>query len=254
MMYKRFLIPLKGGRCLVEKLQNGGARVSLAMRGLARRPLDLWLFDETNAYRFPQKLYPDKSGNMLYRQDVRDMGLETVTYACLLDEELQPVAEGGKNTDWRSIMLNAGSVQTKTQTETEETAEENCPETAETAAAEDAEREIKNEVKKLVSELDEQLRPQPQKPCTKPPLPCELDWQDIDLKQLAANKRLWKYARNPFVTSHCRDKGLLLAENDKFYFLGVPCDKADRFSGCSQGFRIFTDKDGKGFCILKCEK
>ncbi|MBQ6554769.1 MAG: hypothetical protein IJL89_06020, partial [Firmicutes bacterium] len=123
MLYKRFLIPLKGGRCLVEKLQNGGARISLAMRGLARRPLDLWLFDDNNAYFFPKKLYPDKAGNVFLRQDVRDMSLDTVTCACLLDEELQPVAEGGKKTDWRSIMLGTArswDEQAESKTETAE--------------------------------------------------------------------------------------------------------------------------------------
>ena len=193
------------------------------------------------------------------------MPLDTVTCACLLDESLQPIYEGGKKTDWRSIMLNIGKT-AENVSDTAKDGENGIPEaekpentvteTAENASPsqnedikEDIKEEVKEEVKKLVSQLDEQLKPR-----QKAPLPNGLDWCETDLKQLAANKRLWKYARNPFVISHCREKGLLLAENEKFYYLGVPCEYSDRLNGCSQGFRIFGDKDGRSYCILKCEK
>lgn len=240
-VYKRFVIPFGsangGGKCLAE-IMDKTVRITLAVRQKQRKPLDMWLFDDTNAYLYPKPLYADRNGNISLRQAIKDSGLSKVRCVCLLDNEREPQFVGfcGEKLDWRGILLNSAKPT--------EAAESN----AENVSGE----EFKQQVREMVEELDDKLK---EMPVLSADIPDGMDWRDITLKQVAENKRLWKYARNPFVASHCGgEKPLIMAENEKFYFLGVPCDKKDRFVGCSQGFRIFTDRGGGDYCILKCEK
>ena len=80
-------------------------------------------------------------------------------------------------------------------------------------------------------------------------------WQRITPKEVAGSKRLWKYAKNPFVTAEFNKfKHLLYREDEKFCFLAVPCMQNERFAGAAQGFRMFERHGGNDYAILKCEK
>ena len=227
--YKRFFIPLKGGKLLAERLQDNTVRLTLIIRYTGKKPLDLWLFDSEKAYRYPKTLYADRNGNIVLRQILKDTGLSEIRCACLLDDERQTAAEGfsGEKLDWQNIMLKGSMPEVTTE-------------------------EFKDCVRDIVEELDEELSPEQPKASG---LPEGCDWQQIDLNRLAGDKRLWRYARNPFVSEEYRKyEHLLLGENDKFCFLAVPCSPEERYLGRSQGFRMYSASDGQNYCILKCEK
>lgn len=237
MAYKRFLIPLKGGRLLAERFGDGTIRLGLVLKQAARKPLDLWLFDDEKAWHCPKTLYGDRSGSINLRMVVRDTGLDAVRCACLTDSDRQAEAVGycGGPLDWQSILQNSGKK-------------------PEEAPPEISAESFKEQVREMVEQLDSQLNGPVCLPQTAG-LPDGLDWKKIDMDRLAGDKRLRRYARNPFVTEECKKyEHLLLAENDNFCFLGVPCAPEERCLGRSQGFRIFADCGGTNYCVLKCEK
>ncbi len=235
--YKRFPIPIKNGRLLAERLQDNTIRLTMFIKQPVKKPLDLWLFDKERAYRYPNTLYADKSGNLSLRRVLRDTGLEEVCCVCLIDSERQPeiVGYSGEKIDWQGILLKGGTEQKAEQQE----------EKAET---------FKDRVRDMVEQFDEQLSPVSGS-IKADMLPEDLDWKKTDLYGLAQDKRLWRYARNPFVSEKCKKhEHLLIAENDKFCFLGVPCRPEEKYIGRSQGFRISAERSGVYYCVLKREK
>ncbi len=241
--YKRFIIPVKtstggGGRCLCELLPNGSLRVTLALKGLERRPLNLWIFDGEKAVVYPKTLYPQNTGVLELRGIMPSCGLENVCGIALTDESMASCAEGftGKPTDWRAL-LQKGSM-AKEEPITDE--------------------EFKDRVKGLVKELDNSLHggEETAEQAETPEVAEDIDgWQRITPKEVAGSKRLWKYAKNPFVTAEFNKfKHLLYREDEKFCFLAVPCMQNERFAGAAQGFRMFERHGGNDYAILKCEK
>ena len=240
--YRRFVIPIKtavsgGGRCLCELLPNGCMRVTLAVKGLPRRALNLWIFDDAKAVVYPKTLYPNNAGTLELRGNMPSCGLEKVCGAALTDEAMQQQAAGftGNAVDWQA-MLQRGSM----------AAEEKDKEKDKKEEPQINAEEVKHRVKGLVKELDESLHGEEQK---------SGEWRKITPKDVAENKRLWKYAKNPFLTAEFNKFGhLLYCEDEKFCRLGVPCLPEERFAGAAQGFRIFDVIDGNNYAVLKCEK
>ena len=231
--YKRFVIPVSAangkGRCLCELLPGGCLRVTLTLRGLEKKPLNLWIFDTEKAVVYPKTLYPVNSGVLELRGSMPCCGLETVYGIALTDENMQKQAEGftGKAIDWQTL-LQTGSMADDDPADTEE---------------------FKNKVKGLVQELDTSLHD------SKENADNNDKWQQITPKEIAANKKIWKYAKNPFVISEFNKYGhLLYREDAKFCFLAVPCAQNERFAGAAQGFRIFEQYDENDYAVMKCEK
>lgn len=244
--YKRFIIPTKtstgsGGRCLCELLQNGALRITLALKGLERQPLNLWIFDGEKAVIYPKTLYPRSTGILELRGAMPSCGLESISGIALTNADMLEQASGftGKAVDWRSLLQN-GSMSKESPITDEE---------------------FKQRVKGLVEELDKSLQndTEPHDETVAPQQAGQPsandDWQRITPKEVAENKRLWKYAKNPFVTAEFNKYGhLLYREDAKFCFLAVPCIKNERFAGAAQGFRSFEQHDGNDYAVLKCEK
>lgn len=225
--YKRNMIPLKGGRCLAERLRDGSLRITLGVKNMAAKPLELWLFDSDKMFRCPKTLFADRTGTLVFKNVFRDTGLEDVRCICLMDENRQAELTGyaSEKTDWQAIMLKGAAEETP---EPQEINEEN----------------FKEQVKELVAELDDRL-------CGDTD---DLRWKKISLEELAKSS-LCSYARNPFVAEECQKYGyLMLAENEKFRYLAVPCEQKDRMRGRTQGFRRYKNCCGTDCCILKAEK
>ena len=234
--YRRFILPMNtssgaGGRCLAEILPNGSLRITLCIKGLTRKPLNLWIFDDTSAVSCPKTIFADRNGTLETRLCIQDSGLKKVCCVALTDSDMQAAAVGYTNqkTDWQSILRQGGKIE-EAKTEAEE---------------EISEEEFKSKVKELVSELDESLAGDKQKG----------EWQKISIKELAQMQKFQKYARNPFVTAEFNKyQHLICTEDEKFISLGIPCAPNERFAGAAQGFRLFKQIDGIDYVILKCEK
>ena len=227
--YKRFIIPLSGdmrGRCLCEFLQNGNLRVTLSLKCPDKRPLNLWIFGGEKAAMYPKTLYPAASGMLELRGIMPSCGLSDIAGIAFTDENMTERASGftGGAVDWQAL-LQKGSM----------------------AAQEPiSDEEFKTKVKDLVKELDENIREKPEETS---------DWKKITPKDIAADKRLWKYAKNPFVTAEYGKYGhLLYREDAKFCFLAVPCTQSEYFAGAAQGFRTFERHRNGDYAVYKCEK